>query len=154
MNANFEKEVKMNQYIHQMYQNAKEVDDKEVMELAKTKYQTFKDDIMERGDDYVMVYQKVLNANERGNELIDIYDSIWESQLPTMLEAFRKFGIEQFTVSSTYSSMNETIWTLLQNGCELAGMVLVKSNTMETIFEKDNIHEERKDVPAFLIKIK
>lgn len=154
MNANFEKEVKINQYIHQMYQNAKEVEDKEVMELAKAKYQSFKDGIAERGDDYVMVFQKVFNAVERGNEMIDIYDSVWESQLPSILEAFKKYGIEQFTVSSGFSSMNETIWTLLQNGCELAGMTLVKSNTMETIFEKGNIHEERKDVPAFLIKIK
>ena len=65
------------------------------------------------------------NTQEAGNELLDISDIIWEHDYDALVNDMRRFGIEEFTVSSTFSSLLEAIDALLERGCTLEGMTKV-----------------------------
>lgn len=64
-----------------------------------------------------------------------------------MVEDLKAFGIREFTISSTYSSIVETAWVFQQNGCILEG--LEEINGHFTDFKTG----EYKKVPAFKFRI-
>ena len=66
-------------------------------------------------------------ALESGNDLPDFNEVIWEEDIKAILDDCRRFGFQQFTVSSTFSSLTQTIAEFLRLGCRLEGMTEVKA---------------------------
>ena len=91
-------------------------------EAARERYHQWKDKIEAEGEDFCKVYNLYKSAQQRGNEYIDLYDVIWDKDVPALIDRLRKAGIQKFTFSSTWSSTVETAWLFLQNGCKLEGM--------------------------------
>lgn len=151
---NFEKEIKQENYIRELYNTAKEHGDEETMELAKKKYNDLREQIEDKGKEYCTMYSLFKNADERGNDVIDLYDTTWTNRITEFMEMARKYDVKEFTVSSGYSSMNEVVWGFIQHGCELKGMELVGSAYTETDFDSPDFREIRPAIPAFLFDIK
>ena len=78
------------------------------------------------------------DAQDRGNEYIDLHDVIWDKNVPTTIDRLRKAGVKTFTFSSTWSSAVETAWLFVQNGCKLEGAFM---------------SEEYERVPAYVFSI-
>ena len=91
--------------------------------------------------------QAYFSAQRTGNELLDFNEVIWENDIDQILENCRRFGITEFTVSSTYSGMIETIAELDKKGCKLAGLTEVKAPYT------DFMTNEPKIVPAFRMQM-
>lgn len=87
------------------------------------------------------------NSLDAGNDLIDFNEVIWDHDIDEIMEDFRKFGITEFTISSTFSSLIETIAELEKRGCHLEGLVEINSRF-------DDWHTgEKKRIPAFKMTI-
>ena len=64
---------------------------------------------------------------EAGNDLINFDEVIWDHDIDEILENCRRFGIEGFTISSTFSSLITTIAELQKRGCKLEGLIEINS---------------------------
>lgn len=64
---------------------------------------------------------------EAGNDLINFGDVIWDYDIDEILENCRRFGIERFTISSTFSSLIITIAEFQKRGCKLEGLIEINS---------------------------
>ena len=116
-------------------------------EAARERYHQWKDKIEAEGEDFCKVYNLYKIAQQRGNEYIDLYDVIWDKDVPTLIDRLRKAGIEKFTFSSTWSSAVETAWLFLQNGCKLEGMAEI-NGTCQAFMS-----EEYERIPAYVFSI-
>lgn len=83
---------------------------------------------------------------EAGNDLPDFNDVIWEKDIPEILAGCRKYGIKEFTISSTFSGLTKTIAALEDAGCHLDGLVRIKGH-------KDVWTGEREIIPAFKMTV-
>ena len=73
---------------------------------------------------------------------------IWDYDIEAILEDCRKLGVKEFTISSTFSSLIETIAKFEELGCTLDGIVKVKERY--THFGSD----EHALIPAFKMTVK
>ena len=87
-------------------------------------------------------------SKETGNELIDFNDVIWDYDIEEIAQTLRANGITEFTISSTFSSLIETIAKFEDLGCTLDGIVRVKERC--THFGSD----EHALIPAFKMTVK
>ena len=87
--------------------------------------------------------QAYLYSRDAGNDLLNFADTIWDDEIPVILENCRRTGITEFTISSTFSSMVKTIAEFERHGCRLQGMTEINSCTesWET--------GEKERIPAF-----
>lgn len=60
-----------------------------------------------------------------GNELIDFDGAIWEREIEGLAKALRENDISEFTISSTYSSLIETLAAFEKQGFKMAGLTQV-----------------------------
>ena len=84
---------------------------------------------------------------EAGNELIDFDDVIWDDDIKEIIENCKRFGITEFTISSGFSSIIETLGEFSELGCKVDGIVKVKS------IHKDRQTGENRIVPAIRISL-
>ena len=78
-------------------------------------------------------------AKDCGNEYIDLNDIIRDDAVEGLIACMKKYGIEAFTFSSTWSSAVETAWLFQKAGCTLAGLIEINSQHkafMSDKFEK------------------
>lgn len=54
--------------------------------------------------------QAYLYSKEAGNDLPNFAEVIWDYDIEAILEDCRKLGVKEFTISSTFSSLIETIY--------------------------------------------
>lgn len=66
-------------------------------------------------------------AKETGNELIDFNEVIWDYDIEEISQTLRDNGITEFTISSTFSSLIETLATFEKHGISMAGLTKVKA---------------------------
>ena len=92
--------------------------------------------------------QAYLYSKEAGNDLPNFADVIWDEHIETILADCRKLGVKEFTISSTFSSLIETIAKFEELGCSLDGIVKVRDR--HTHFGTD----EHKLIPAFKMTVK
>lgn len=118
-------------------------------EAVRKKVNEFYAGIDAKGKDYERLYSLYTEAQERGNEYIDIRDNIQDKDVKALINSFRKYGIEKFTFSSTWSSTAETAWLFLQNGCTLEGMTELHG------YEKITLGKEREfeTIHGYVFKI-
>ena len=135
------------QEIERAYNAADEQNDEAGKVAAREAYHAWKDKAIAEGEDFWRVFKMYENAQDHGNEYIDLHDVIWDKDVPALIERLRKAGIKKFTFSSTWSSTVETAWLFLQNGCKVEGMAEI--NGTSTAFMSD----EYERVPAYVFSI-
>jgi len=87
--------------------------------------------------------QAYLYSKEAGNDLPNFAEVIWDDQIEEILADCRRLGVKEFTISSTFSSLIETIARFEELGCTLDGIVRIKERY--THFGSD----DRSLIPAF-----
>jgi len=124
---NFAEEYAREAAIKAQYHEAETAGNAEGQEAARNAYQELEQQINAKGDSYARLYQLYSEARERGNEYIDLSDTIWDKQVKPLVGSLREYGVEKFTFSSTWSSAVETAWLFTQNGCRLEGLLEINS---------------------------
>ena len=92
--------------------------------------------------------QAYLYSKEAGNDLPNFAEVIWDDDIEAILSDCRKLGVKEFTISSTFSSLIETIARFEELGCTLDGIVSVRERY--THFGSD----DRALIPAFKMTVK
>lgn len=66
-------------------------------------------------------------SRENENELIDFNEVIWDYEIEDISKTFRANNITEFTISSTFSSLIETLAAFEKQGISMAGLTTVKA---------------------------
>ena len=82
-----------------------------------------------------------------GNKLLDFNDAIWDRDIPEIVDTLKRMGEKEFTISSTYSSLVETLAGFDKLGVKISGMTEVNANT--TAFNSNEFDR----IPALLMKL-
>ena len=146
-NNNFEAEYARYEELDAAYDAADKTNNEMAMEKARADYHKLEEDLLAKGDGYFRMFERYKSARQRGNDYIDLSETIWDNQVPGLIEDFRTYGIEAFTFSSTWSSAVEIAWLFQQNGCSLAG--LIEINSQYTSFRKNDYEK----APAYLFRV-
>ncbi len=64
---------------------------------------------------------------ETGNEYIDFNEVIWDYDIPEIIKFLKENGISEFTISSTFSSLIETLVAFDKEGIKMAGLTEVNA---------------------------
>ena len=67
------------------------------------------------------------NSKEVGNDLIDFNEVIWDYDIEAIARTLRENKITEFTISSTFSSLIETLAAFEQHGISMVGLTKVKA---------------------------
>ncbi len=94
----------------------------EILDKAAENGLRFKD--IDVNSTFATAYFYSLDAE---NELINFAEVIWDYDIDPILENCRRFGISEFTISSTFSSLITTITELQKRGCTLDGLAEINS---------------------------
>ena len=93
------------------------------------------------------VYWAYRESHEAGNDLLTFSEVIWSHDIAPIVKACREYGVQEFAISCTFSSLLETLAEFEKHGCKLAGMTTVK-----TRFTDIRTHEKM-TVPAVLVTL-
>ena len=63
-----------------------------------------------------------------GNELIDFSEVVWEDDIAAISEFLKAEGITEFTISSTFSSLIQTLAEFEKHGFRMNGLTEVTAN--------------------------
>ncbi len=88
-----------------------------------------------------------LYSLEAGNEFPNFGDVIWDNDIKEIIENCKHFGINEFTISSTFSGLTNVIAQFIEHGCKLDGLVKINSR------HKDFITGELEIIPAFKMSL-
>ena len=66
-------------------------------------------------------------SKESDNELSNFSDVIWDYDIKDIIEDCKKFGVKEFTISSTFSGLINTIAKFEEFGCVLDGIVKINN---------------------------
>lgn len=64
---------------------------------------------------------------EAGNDLLNFDEAIWDEDIPEIVEICKEADITEFTISSTFSGLIETLASFEAHGWEMNGLTRVKS---------------------------
>lgn len=120
---NFAEEYAQEMECRRRFDAAEAAGNTEGQETARDAYRRLEEQIAEKGKAYGWIYRLYSQAQERGNEYIDLNEVIWDDRVAALIDSLREYGIEKFTFSATWSSAVETAWLFTQNGCRLEGIV-------------------------------
>lgn len=67
------------------------------------------------------------DLRDTGNENLDFPEVIWEHDIPEIAKALKEYGITEFTISSTFSSLIETLAAFDREGIKMAGLTEVNA---------------------------
>lgn len=73
------------------------------------------------------LYWAYERSKEAENENINFGDVIWDYDIAPMVEAMRAYGVTEFTISSTFSSLIPTLAEFEKLGCIMLGMTTVNA---------------------------
>jgi len=66
-------------------------------------------------------------SQESENDLIDFGEVIWDYDIPELAAFFNEHGIDEFTISSSFSGLLETLAGFEKEGFKVATMTTVKA---------------------------
>ena len=91
-------------------------------------------------------------SKQAGNRLPNFAEVIWEKDIDEIIENCRRFGIKDFTISSTFSGLLTTLAELEKRGCHMVRLIEVNANYYAFT---GNLSEEPKleVIPALLMRI-
>ena len=139
MKNDFAREYAQEQQNIRNYREAKDKNDEAGMQAVRDAHNALLESIKAKGKDYANLYDLYEDAHDRGNELIDLSDVIWDDKVEALITSFRACGIERFTFSSSWSSAVETAWLFTEQGCRLEGLVEINGHCkafMSSEYEK------------------
>lgn len=90
---------------------------------------------------------------DAGNDLINFGEVIWDYDIDPILENCRRFGIKEFTISSTFSSLILTIAELQKKGCKLDGLVEINSRYDDWRAGLNGSKSRKERIPAFKMSL-
>ena len=67
------------------------------------------------------------DCQDTGNDNIDFNGVIWDYDIPEIVKALKENGISEFTISSTFSSLIETLAAFEKEGIRMAGLTEVNA---------------------------
>ena len=82
------------------------------------------------------------NLEDTGNDKIDFNEVIWEHEIEDIANCLKENGITEFTISSTFSSLIETLAEFQKHGFQMAGLTEVNARYTEVG------SNEKKCIPA------
>ena len=82
------------------------------------------------------------NSIEAENERIDFGERIWENEIEDITNCLKQNGIYEFTISSTFSGLIETLAIFEKHGFQMAGLTEVNATYTDWQTNK------RKRIPA------
>ena len=91
--------------------------------------------------------QAYIDSLEAGNDLPNYGEVIWDCDIEQIIADCRRTGITEFTISSTFSSLIETIAEFQKRGCLLKGLIEINSRYT------DRSTGEKRRIPAFLMSL-
>lgn len=71
------------------------------------------------------------NSHEAEADLLDFSEVVWDTDIEPILADCKKYGITEFTISSTFSSLLDIIAKFIESGCKMDGLVYVKSRHID-----------------------
>ena len=71
--------------------------------------------------------QAYFTAKKSGNETIDFPEVIWENDIKKITENLERFGIKEFTISSNFSGLIETLAEFEKHGFKMNGLTTVST---------------------------
>ena len=92
--------------------------------------------------------QAYLYSKTAGNELPNFGEVIWDYDIEEIIEDCRKFGVKEFTISSTYSNLITTMARFEELGCTLDGIVKINER-----FARYGTNEHDQ-IPAFKMTVR
>ena len=92
-------------------------------------------------------YKAVRDRKSTGNQLLDFDDVIWDTDIPEIVDTLKRMGETEFTISSTFSSLVETLAAFDKLGVTISGMTEVNSRYTEIG------SETHKRIPALKMKL-
>lgn len=90
-------------------------------------------------------------TKEAGGEDLNFNEVIWEEDIEPIVKTCREEGIEQITISSNFSGLNETLWKLMELGCKIDGMKKVPMRYNQ--YDAKTGEYGKAYVPAVVIKM-
>ena len=92
-------------------------------------------------------YDAVRNRKATGNELLDFSEVIWDKDVPEIVDTLMRMGETEFTISSTMSSLTQTLAEFDKLGVKITGITEVNSN------HRDYQNGGLKRIPAILMQL-
>ncbi len=89
-------------------------------------------------------------SEDAGNYLINFAEVIWDYDIDEIIENCKRFGIMEFTISSTFSSLILTIAEFEKRGVHLEGLTEINSRYDDWKAEKPGTKER---IPAFRLSL-
>lgn len=132
------------------FENAKNSGDEEVARAIRLEWASHRDYLNELAAEvpgFGFIYEGLLSAQKVGNETIDICEPLHGYPAEDIIGWFREYGIEKFTMSSTWSSAVEVAWDFVNAGAKLVGMTEINSRIQEFMSEEYQV------VPAFVFEV-
>lgn len=94
-----------------------------------------------------MLFTAYRQQKDSGNEMLDFSEVIWTQDIEPISDFFKAQDITEFTISSTFSSLIETLSAFEKQGFRMNGLTEVKANYT------DFITGEKKIIPAIRMKL-
>lgn len=91
-------------------------------------------------------------SKDAGNRLPNFAEVIWERDIEAIIENCRRFGITDFTISSTFSGLLTTIAEFEKHGCHMVRLVEVYANYYGIPASIDE-EPQHAIIPALLMRI-
>lgn len=87
------------------------------------------------------------DSQEAENELLDFHECIWEKDVEEIVKACRDNGVEQFTISSTFSGLIGILAEFEKHGCKIGGLTQVNAPYKDIFTGKHEI------IPALIMNL-
>ena len=91
------------------------------------------------------------DTKDAGAADLNFHEVIWEEDIEPIVKTCREEGIEQITISSTFSGLTETLWKLTEHGCTIAGMKKVPMRYTE--YDRETGKTRTAYAPALIIRL-
>ena len=135
--------------LQEAYNMMEEAGNEEGKNAIRMAFEAFNEEMQKLDEEisgFGFIYRVVKTAKECGNELIDICEPIHFISEEELAEAFKAFGIEKFTMSSTWSSAIEVAYKFDKAGYKVSGITEINDR-----FE--DFHGNRKMIPALMFEL-
>lgn len=96
------------------------------------------EDLREIGINNTMFWAYI-RSKEAGNELIDFHEVIWNYDIAEIVKTCRENNIREFTISSSFSSLIETLVEFEKLGCKMFGLMQVYAPYKEFMSDKQAV---------------
>ena len=78
-------------------------------------------------------------SKEAGNELIDFHEVIWSADIAEIVKICRDNDIREFTISSNFTGLIETLVEFEKLGCKMCGLMQVNAPYKEFLSDKQAV---------------